>query len=174
MDRQKVRHSSRYWVFVVIFLSIAHGGFATLANAQGWNLSDLDQAYGVGVQRSYGSTRVKKTDRMRCKSCEQKEAEAISEYLDRTLKEKGSASYKREIESIIFADSKFVNGCWKKANKKRLEVFFTIDESGLASDFAWFPKHKVGKCIERHISKIEFPNLNKPHHAWLVASGNTR
>ena len=173
MDKQKVTYFPRYWVFFLIFLLIVSTGFATLANARLLNQYDLDRAYG-GVERGYSAARLKKTERKRCKSCGQKEADAISKYMGRVLKDKDSASYDSEIESIILADSKFVNGCWKKANKKGLDIFFTIDESGTASDFAWFPKHRAGKCIKRHISKIEFPNLDKPHHAWLVASGGTR
>lgn len=174
MDKQKITYFSRYWVFSLFFLSLVSAGFTTLANAQGLDHFGLDRTYGDTVQRSYAPTRLKGVERKGCKSCEQKEAEAISKYLGRVLKEEGSASYDSKIESIIFADSKFVNGCWKKANKKGLEIFFTIDESGSASDFAWFPKHGVGKCIKRHISKIEFPDIDKPHYAWLVASGLTR
>lgn len=173
MDKQKVTYFPRYWVFFLIFLSIVSTGFATLASARELNLYDLDRAHDDGVQRSYGATRLKSTVRNRCKSCEQKETDSISEYLGRVLKQNSSASYESKIESIIFADSKFVNGCWQKANKKGLEMFFTIDESGSAVDFAWFPKSRVGKCIKRHISKIEFPGLEKPHHAWLGASGGT-
>ena len=172
MDKQKVTYFPRYWVFFLIFLLIVSTGFATLANAR-LNQYDLDRAYG-GVERHYTPERLIKTERKRCKSCGQKEADAISKYMGRVLKDKDSASFDSEIESIILADSKFVNGCWKKANKKGLDIFFTIDESGTASDFAWFPKHRAGKCIKRHISKIEFPDLDKPHHAWLVASGGTR
>lgn len=174
MDKQKVTYFPRYWVFFLIFLSVVSAGIGTLASARELNQYDLERASGVNVQRIYRATRLKPIERKRCKSCGQKEADAISEYLGRVLKEKGSASYKSEIESIIFADSKFVNGCWQKANKKGLEIFFTIDESGSANDFAWFPKHRVGKCIKRHISKIEFPGIDKPHHAWLVASDGTR
>lgn len=123
MDKQKVTYFSRYWVFLLIFVLIVSTGFTTLVSAREFNQYDLDQAYGTGVERSYGATRLKATERKRCKSCEQKEADVISEYLDRVLKEKGSVSYDSKIESIIFADSKFVNGCWKKANKKRLEIF---------------------------------------------------
>lgn len=173
MDKQKVTFSPRYWVFLLIFLSIVSTGFATLASARELNLYDLDRAYDADVKRGYGPTRLKSTVRNRCKSCKKKEADAISVYLARVLKQKSLASYETKIESIIFADSKFVNGCWQKANKKGLEIFFTIDESGSATDFAWFPKGRVGKCIKRHISKIEFPGLDKPHHAWLGGSGGT-
>jgi len=46
---------------------------------------------------------------------------------------------------MIFTNARFVNRCWKNANEKGLEFFFTVSESGEASDFAWFPKYRAGK-----------------------------
>lgn len=170
MDKQKETVFPRYRVMVLL-LPIFSAWFLTSAQAQDLGLHHLQQSFNLNSSRG---SRIKAVENRRCKSCEEKEANAKFEYLDRVLSEQGSASYQKEVESMIFTDEKFINGCWKKANKKGIEFFFTIDNSGEANDFAWFPKHRVGKCLKRHISKIEFPTIEKPHHARLVASDTAR
>ena len=143
----------------------------TAANAQGLDKWQLERSY--KVEPGSGS-RLKTLGARECKSCAEKELKVKFEYLKRALSGESSSNYQKEIESIIFANAKFVNGCWKNAYDKGMEIFFTVSESGKASDFAWFPKHKAGKCIKQHVSKIEFPGVDKPYHAWLVVSGTAR
>ncbi len=171
MNKRRATLVSSHLVVVLLSLSIFNTWLVASASAQSLNLRHLDQAY--KVERGRGS-RLKDVEDRRCKSCEEKEADAKFEYLERVLTEQGSSSYQNQIESMIFTDAKFVKGCWKNANDKGIEIFFTVDETGEANDFAWFPKLRAGKCIKRHIAKIEFPGTDKPHHAWLVASGATR
>lgn len=171
MDKQKVTHVPIYLAILLLCLSIFNTWVVPLASAQQLDMRHLDQSY--KVERSRGS-RLKEIEYKRCKFCKEKEDIAKFEYLERALTEPGSTSYQNKIESMIFTDTKFINGCWKNADDKGIEIFFTIGESGEASDFAWFPKHRAGKCIKQHISKIEFPGLDKPHHAWLIASSAAR
>lgn len=171
MDKQNTKLTASRFLISAFILSLFQIGLMATTSAQQIKLRHLDEAY--NVERSRGS-RLKEIEYRRCKGCEEKESKAKLKYLERVLSEEGSASYQSEIESLIFTDSKFANGCWKKANKKGMEIFFTIDKSGSAGDFAWFPKNKAGKCVKKHISKIEFPDIEKPHHAWLVASKTAR
>ena len=171
MDKQKVKNAPSQIVIPLLYLLIYSFGAVTTANAQEYDRWRLEKL--PNVERGTGSRLAPVRDR-ECRYCKDNEANIKIKYLKRVLSEKGSTSYQKEIESMIFTNSEVVNSCWKNANGKGLEFFFTVNESGQARDFAWFPKHKVGKCVKRHISKIEFPSLDKPHHAWLVASETTR
>ena len=171
MDKQKVTRLPRQLVLPLLLVSIFNPWLVETTSAQQLDVRHLEQSYNVKTNRG---SRIKEPEHRRCKPCEEKETKAKLEYLERVLTEQGSANYQNEIEAIIFTDKKFVNGCWKKANKKGMEIFFTINNSGIVNDFAWFPKYRAGKCIERHISKIEFPDPGKPHHAWLVTPQLTR
>ena len=138
------------------------------AAAQTVQLEQLDRNY--KVVRSDG-TRIKKLRNTNCSNCSASVTNEKSEYLSRVISGNSSREYERVVESHVFADTKFVNGCWKDAIDKGMEFFFTISETGVASDFAWFPKHGTGKCIKRHIAAIEFPEPEKPHHSWLLVTG---
>ena len=164
MDKQNLISALSQKGIALLCLLIFSSWLMPPANAQ--EVEDLL----FNAERSSGS-RIKDANDTRCKKCEENEANAKLEYLERVLSSEASNSYQKKIESMIFSNEKFVNGCWKNANDKGVEIFFTVSESGQASDFAFFPKHRVRKCIRRHISKIEFPSIDKPHHAWLVASG---
>ena len=128
----------------------------------------LDRNY--KIERSDG-TRLKQLSNNKCRNCSAKLTAEKLQYLTRVITENPSNEYQRAIELQIFADAKFVNGCWKKAIDKGMEFFFTVSETGVPSDFAWFPKERAGKCIKRHIASIEFPELNKPHHSWILVTG---
>jgi len=171
MGKQKFAYAPSQLVILLLCISIFNPWITSAADAQQVDVRRLDQYY--KVERSNG-TRLDKIKNRRCKSCEEEEANAKSEYLQRAISGGSSVTYQREIESLIFADSKFVNRCWKNAIDNGMEFFFTVEESGVASDFAWFPKQSAGRCIKKHISKIEFPTLDKPHHSWLVVSGITQ
>jgi hypothetical protein len=140
----------------------------TTAEAQTVQLERLDRNH--DVKRSNG-TRTEKLRNLNCRNCSVEATNEKAEYLKRVVTEHSSNEYQRAVEAQIFADTKFVNGCWKNALDKGMEFFFTVAETGVATDFAWFPKEHAGKCIERHISSIGFPQLNKPHHSWLLVTG---
>jgi len=154
-------------VMPLLFLLIYNPWVVTAANAQGQDRFKLDQRYKITYTLA---SRLKPVEARTCNYCEENRTKAKLKYLERVLADEASTSYQKEIESMIFTNAEFVNGCWKKANTKGMEFFFTVSESGEASDFAWFPKNRAGKCIKRHISKIEFPGIDKPHHAWLVSA----
>lgn len=122
------------------------------------------------VTRS-GGTRIKTLRNSRCSNCSIRDTNQKSEYLKRVMTEHSTNKYQTQLETQIFADTKFVNGCWKNAIDRGMEFFFTVSETGVASDFAWFPKEQAGKCIKRHIASIAFPLLQKPHHSWLLVTG---
>jgi len=171
MYKPKVTHIPSLVLVLSLCLIGPNHWLMTAANAQQLDRWQLDRSY--KIERGPGS-RLPPVSQRNCRYCQEKERDTKFEYLKRVLTEQGSSSYQNKIESMIFTDAKFVNGCWKNAYDKGIEIFFTINESGEASDFAWFPKHKAGKCIKRYISKIEFPGIEKPHHAWIVASTTTK
>ena len=106
----------------------------------------------------------------RCRNCSAKAANEKSEYLKRVVTQHSSNEYQALVESHILSDPKFLNGCWKDASDKGMEFFFTVSETGVASDFAWFPKGQAGKCIKRHILDIAFPEPQSQHHAWILVT----
>ncbi|MFT5610883.1 MAG: hypothetical protein ACI9WC_003240 [Arenicella sp.] len=140
----------------------------TSVKAQAIHFERLDQNF--KIKRSNGS-RIEKLKNLNCNNCSADATNEKSEYLKRVMTEHASNEYQRTVESQIFADTKFVNGCWKEAIDKGMQFFFTVAETGIATDFAWFPKERAGKCIKRHISTIGFPQLKKPHHSWLLVTG---
>ena len=168
MDKQIATRVLSSKVMPLLCLLIFSPYVSTTTNAQEVDRWQLQKQHQLG--RSIGS-RLTPVRNRNCKYCEEKEVTAKLEYQARVLSGEDSIEYQKEIESMIFTNDKFVNGCWKNANAKGVEVFFTVSESGKASDFAFFPKNKVRRCIKRHIAKIEFPSIDEPHHAWLVTSG---
>lgn len=107
---------------------------------------------------------------LRCKACEERERETRFDYLSRAIASKGSAEYQNTVTSLILADEKFVKQCWARLSKREIEIFFTINEQGKAEDFAWFPNKTYGKCLSKHVTKIDFPKPEKAHYSWMVAS----
>ena len=140
----------------------------TTVEAHTIQLDRLDRNY--TVKRSDGS-RLDQLRNTKCRNCSEKVAHEKSKYLKRVVTQHSSNEYQKAVESLIFADTKFVNGCWKNAIDKGMEFFFTVSETGATTDFAWFPKEHAGKCIKRHISSIEFPQPTKPHHSWILVTG---
>ena len=154
--------------FFILGLYVSSLLVITSVEAQVIQLDRLDRNY--KVTRSDG-TRIGQLKNKSCRNCSARETNEKSVYLKRVMTDHSSNAYQRAIELQIFADQKFVNGCWSKAIDKGMEFFFTVDETGSAVDFAWFPKERAGKCIKRHIADIAFPQQQKPHHSWLLVTG---
>ena len=171
MVEQKTTRAQKLIAILLLCLLGLNISFIKESNASQLDFEQLNQ--NNKVQRGSGS-RLESPEHRRNKSYEEKDLDKKFEYLKRVLSGERSSTYQTEIESMILSDNKFVKRCWKKANNNGVEVFFTINESGNVTDLAWFPKHRAGKCIKRHISKIEFPEIEKPYHAWLTVSETRR
>ncbi|MFT5136103.1 MAG: hypothetical protein ACI9XU_000491 [Arenicella sp.] len=168
MHFAKFTYVSELKVILLLGLAICSPMAITSVEAQTIQLKRLGQNF--KIKRSNGS-RIEKLKNLNCNNCSAEATNEKSEYLKRVMTEHASNEYQRTVESQIFADTEFVNGCWKDAIDKGMEFFFTVAETGVATDFAWFPKERAGKCIKRHISTIGFPQLEKPHHSWLLVTG---
>lgn len=168
MHLTEFKQISKRKTILLLGLMLCSPMITTTSDAQTVQLERPDRNY--KVKRSDG-TRIEKLRNKKCRNCSARDTNEKSEYLKRVMTEHSSNSYQRVVETQIFADAKFVNGCWKNALDKGMEFFFTVSEIGVPSDFAWFPKERAGKCIKRHISSIEFPKLEKPHHSWLLVTG---
>lgn len=119
-------------------------------------------------RRAYG-TRIDRSKMDSCnKACQEKAGLAKISYLTRAVTADSSVDYQKQLESKILADQQFVSKCWEKAAQKGIDFFFTVTETGKASDIAWFPRERSVKCIQRHVKGLEFPQPDKPHHAWLA------
>lgn len=166
---------TNYSYFGIALLAVFSLLSCTIANASNHDLirsgelmRQLDRENKVKTSR--GASRLKDRQDLRCKSCEERERQARFEYLSRAIAAQSSSEYQKRVKKIILADEKFVKNCWSRLSKREIEVFFTINEDGKAEDFAWFPKKTYGKCLSKHVTKIEFPKPEKAHYSWMVTS----
>lgn len=119
--------------------------------------------------KSHGS-RIDRSKLDKCEGCERDWAPERFEYLSRIANTESSKQFQKLLEQKIFADEKFTTKCWNPATEKQIDFFFTVSPDGKAKDFAWFPKDRAAKCIKRHISKLELPQPEQPHHSWLLVT----
>ncbi|MEM7360942.1 MAG: hypothetical protein AAF431_17760 [Pseudomonadota bacterium] len=124
--------------------------------------------YRMQTEDLYNKTHGSRIDRNKMKKRDW--ASKRFEYLSRVANTNPSKEYQKLLEEKIFADEKFTRKCWNPMAKKQLDFFFTVSPSGKAEDFAWFPKDRAAKCIQRHISKIELPIPEDTHHSWLLVT----
>jgi len=97
-------------------------------------------------------------------------ADDIESYMSRTRK--NDSSYERQSQSIVLKDKEFKSKCWPKLAPQSIEVFYTINVHGKASDIITFHKDVDISCLKRKMESLTFPRpLFKFYGWWLVWDG---
>ena len=168
----KLKHNFSYIRPAILMLISVIGVSTVAASNDGMSSGSLMQSLERDnkVKKSFYPSRLDKQKERRCKSCEERERDTRFEYLSRVIAENSSSEYQKQVKRLVLADEKFVRNCWSRLSKRETEVFFTINEDGRAEDVAWFPKRTFGKCLSKHVTKIEFPKPPRTHYSWIVTS----
>ena len=90
----------------------------------------------------------------------------FEKYMTRTRG--NDVTYENQTQSIVVKDKEFLVNCYRKLAPLSIEVFYTINIYGKASDIVTFKKDIDISCLKKRMESITFPRPLKTFHGWWL------